>query len=70
MVSSGYSNSIALATDMAEPRLWSTLGEGPGLSGFMHVIQTRLHQENIPAGSIQSLMGGNILSRLAKPRIH
>jgi phosphotriesterase-related protein len=70
MVSSGYSNSIALATDMAESRLWSTLGEGPGLSGFIHVIQTRLLQENIPAVSIQSLMGGNILSRLTKPRIH
>ena len=70
MISSGYSSSIALATDMAEAHLWSTLGEGPGLIGFIHVIQARLIQEDIPAGSIQSLMGGNILSRLAKPRIN
>ena len=70
MISNGYSSSIALATDMAEPQLWSTLGEGPGLTGFIHVIQARLIQEDIPAGSIQSLMGGNILSRLAKPRIN
>jgi predicted metal-dependent phosphotriesterase family hydrolase len=70
MISSGYSSSIALATDMAEPQLWSTLGEGPGLTGFIHIIQARLIQEDIPAGPIQSLMGGNIISRLAKPRIH
>jgi len=70
MISSGCSGSIALATDMAEPQLWSALGEGPGLTGFLQVIQARLIQEDIPAGPIQSLMGGNILSRLAKPRIH
>lgn len=66
MVSNSYGNSIALATDLAEAALWNTIGQGPGLVGIPNLILPRLRQEGFSSETITGLLGGNILSRLAK----
>jgi phosphotriesterase-related protein len=42
MVDAGHSDSLALATDQADPAMWKTFGTGPGLPGFVNVIKKRL----------------------------
>ena len=69
MVSSSHAKSVALATDMADSALWSSMGKGPGLIGFQTTIKSRLMQEGLPANTIHSLLGANILARLAKPSL-
>lgn len=66
MVNQGWASQIALGTDMADPGMWSRLGGGPGLAGFAGAIRERLasfaSQEDV-----ESLAGGNIARRLARP---
>ena len=62
----GLASNIALATDMAESELWSRLGNGPGLAGFMTIVRSRLKNMGIPLPTIDRLMGGNIADRLAR----
>lgn len=65
MLEHGFEESIALATDMAEPALWSLLG-GPGLVGFPTIIASRL--TSLDQGKVsRKLLGGNIAGRLALP---
>jgi len=65
MVNAGLSEHIALATDMAEPEMYKSIGNGPGLASLPGVIQTWLDQMGIPLKSIQEMLGGNIARRLA-----
>lgn len=69
MVESGLEDGLALATDMAEARLWSHLGGGPGLSGLCSQIIPRLVASGLGEESICKLTGGNITQRLALAKI-
>lgn len=66
MVANGLEDSVALATDMAEVELWSLLGHGPGLGGFLTIIGPRLKELGLES-SLGKLLGGNIAQRLASP---
>lgn len=66
MIEAGYSGSIALAMDMADSAMWASMGIGPGMTGLIRIIQARLEQATVPGEIICSLLGGNILSRLAR----
>jgi phosphotriesterase-related protein len=65
MVQAGYGKSLALATDMAESSMWLRLGGQPGLVAFMTQIKARLESMALEEETIHSLLGGNILRRLA-----
>ncbi len=65
MVEAGLSDHLALATDMAEAAMYSTIGEGPGLASLPTEIKRRLRELGIPANSIRQMLGGNIARRLA-----
>ena len=67
MVAAGLEGSVALATDMAEERLWRFSGEvnAPGLTGFVEVIGARLMRDGFSAAVIAKLTGENIAERLA-----
>jgi phosphotriesterase-related protein len=66
LIHNGLATSIALATDMAEAELWSRLGKGPGLTGFVTQIRSRLVRLGLPEQTIHRLTGGNIADRLAR----
>lgn len=66
MLEHGFEDSIALATDMAEAELWSQLGHGPGLAGYLTIIATRLERLGSDVAA-KKLLGGNIAGRLALP---
>jgi phosphotriesterase-related protein len=65
MVEAGFSDSIALATDQADPGMWEVFGTGPGLPGFIRVIKKRLDEEIKDAETVNGLVGRNISRRLA-----
>ncbi len=65
MVHAGYDAHLALATDMAESRMWQRLGGQPGLVAFITQIKARLESMALEEETIQRLLGGNILERLA-----
>ncbi|OGN96915.1 MAG: hypothetical protein A2Z71_07095 [Chloroflexi bacterium RBG_13_50_21] len=65
MVSAGYSDRIAFATDMAEPALYHNIGGGPGLSSLPAEIQDVLIEKGIPETARKQMLGGNIARRLA-----
>ena len=65
MVDAGQDSCLALATDMAEPGLYASLGRGPGLAGLPGDICARLRQRGINDSMIRRLTGGNIARRLA-----
>jgi len=65
MISHGFDQNIALATDMAEASMWKHMGGGPGLVGFSTGVRARLEEMRLGAASIRKLMGGNIANRLA-----
>ena len=65
MVAAGLSAHIALATDMAEARMYATIGKGPGLASLPAEIRSGLVKLGIPESSIQGMLGGNIARRLA-----
>ncbi|HTP00739.1 MAG TPA: hypothetical protein VMJ64_05140 [Anaerolineales bacterium] len=65
MVIAGYTDRVALATDLAEVRLYHFLGGGPGLASLPGEIRSQLHQKGIPEAAQRQLLGGNISRRLA-----
>lgn len=65
MATDGLDAHIALGSDLAEPKLWRTMGEDPGLAGLMTRVRPRLEELGIQDQSIQGLLGGNIARRLA-----
>jgi phosphotriesterase-related protein len=65
MVREGFGECIALATDLADSQQWSSLGNGPGLEGFITIIKKRLEDQIQDPGIVEKLMGGNISNRLA-----
>jgi 5-phospho-D-xylono-1,4-lactonase len=65
LINTGLATSIALATDMADAELWSHLGKGPGLAGFVTIVRSRLKSMGIPLPTIDRLTGGNIADRLS-----
>ena len=65
MVSAGYADRIALATDMAEAALHHHLGGGPGLASLPGEIRHELNQKGIPEAAQMQMLGGNIARRLA-----
>jgi len=66
MVAADLDRSVALATDIAERELWSSMGRGPGLPGLLTVIRPRLLKMGISAEKVVGLLGGNIAMRLAR----
>ena len=66
MASVGLESAVALATDMADARLWARLGNGPGLAGLPGRIRTRLQREGFSGDTISGLVGRNIARRLAR----
>lgn len=66
MAAAGLAGQVALATDMADPALWS-FGGGPGPVGILRDIRPRLEQMGIPAADVAAMLGGNIAGRLALP---
>lgn len=65
MVEAGFAGSIGLATDMADRRMWKTMGGGPGPVGFVEVVHDRLLHEIADPSLVSALTGGNIAARLA-----
>ena len=65
MPSAGLSDSLALATDMAEAGLWQNLGGGPGLCALVTDVVPRLQALGLSERGIRGLVGGNIARRLA-----
>lgn len=65
MIKAGYHKSVALATDLADKKMWESMGEGPGLAGFIHQIKKRMEMEITEGSIITDLMGGNINRCLA-----
>jgi predicted metal-dependent phosphotriesterase family hydrolase len=65
MVSAGFSDRVALATDMAEAALYHQIGGGPGLSSLPGEIQEKLTDKGIPEIDRKRMLGGNIARRLA-----
>lgn len=65
MVSAGYSDRLAFATDMAEADLYHFIGGGPGLKGLPGEIQEKLSEIGYPETALRQMLGGNITRRLA-----
>ena len=65
MVGFGFSNRIALATDMAEAELYHFIGGGAGLASLPGEIQNQLFEKGIPEADRLQMLGGNIARRLA-----
>lgn len=65
LVADGYSDSIALATDMAEPEMWASGNSGSDLSDLLAVVKPRLTSMGISSHEVHSMLGGNIVARLA-----
>jgi 5-phospho-D-xylono-1,4-lactonase len=64
MVSAGFSDRIALATDMAESELYHFIGGGAGLASLPGAIQAQL-EKRFPETARKQMLGGNIARRLA-----
>ena len=65
MAGAGFSDRIALATDMAEAKLYHFLGGGAGLASLPSDIQTQLTEKGIPEAARKQMLGCNITRRLA-----
>lgn len=65
MVESGWSGSLALATDLADKHLWATMGTGPGPVGFVKDVKQCLEKEIGDPAIHSKLMGETIAQRLA-----
>jgi predicted metal-dependent phosphotriesterase family hydrolase len=65
MVGAGFSDRLALATDMAEAELYHHLGGGAGLASLPGEIQAQLILKGIPETARKQMLGGNIVRRLA-----
>jgi phosphotriesterase-related protein len=67
MLDAGLSRQIALATDMANAEMWSSMGKGPGLKSLITTIARRLEGLGVQKEMIQGLIGQNISDCLARP---
>ena len=65
MVGAGFSDRIALATDMAEAELYHFIGGGPGLASLPGKVRIQLKEKGIPEIAREQMLGGNIARRLA-----
>jgi phosphotriesterase-related protein len=65
MVSTGFADRVALATDMAEAELYRHIGGGAGLASFPGEIQDQLIKKGVPEPAQKQMLGGNIARRLA-----
>ena len=65
MVNAGFSDRVALATDMAEADLYHHIGGGAGLASLPGQIQDQITSKGIPATACLQMIGGNIARRLA-----
>jgi 5-phospho-D-xylono-1,4-lactonase len=65
MVEAGFSDRVALATDMAESELYHFIGGGAGLASLPGEIQDQLTLKRIPESAREQMLGGNIVRRLA-----
>jgi phosphotriesterase-related protein len=65
MVSAGFADRVALATDMAEAELYHFLGGGAGLGSLPGDIQDQLTEKGFPEAARKQMLGGNIARRLA-----
>jgi 5-phospho-D-xylono-1,4-lactonase len=65
MVGAGFSDHVALATDMAEAELYQFIGGGPGLASLPGEIRDQLIAKGFPETVQKQLLGGNIARRLA-----
>lgn len=65
MVSCGFSNRIALATDMAESEHYRHIGGGAGLASLPGEIHEQLIEKGVPETERMQMVGGNITRRLA-----
>ncbi len=65
MVAVGFTDRIALATDMADSSLYRTLGKGPGLASLPGEIHNKLIEMGFSAAVRTQLLGENIARRLA-----
>jgi len=65
MVNAGFSDRIALATDMAEAELYHHIGGGAGLASLPGEIQDQLTKKGFPETTRKQMIGGNIARRLA-----
>jgi len=61
MLAAGLGSNIALATDMASENMWQQLGP----VAFLTEIGGRLRNEGVDQNTLQQLLGGNIVDRLA-----
>ncbi len=66
MVADGFDRQIALGTDMADSSMWSRLGGGPGLAGFLTQLVPRLQALDLQPATIKRLVGENIAARLSR----
>jgi predicted metal-dependent phosphotriesterase family hydrolase len=65
MVGAGFSDRVALATDMAEADLYHFIGGGPGLKSLPGEVQDKLKAKGFPETACEQMLGGNIARRLA-----
>ena len=65
MADAGFSDRVALATDMAEAELYHHLGGGAGLASLPGEIQKQLIEKGFPETARKQILGGNIARRLA-----
>jgi len=65
MVSAGYSDRLAFATDMADAYLYHFIGGGPGLKGLPGEIRDKLIEKGYPETTRKQMLGGNVSRRLA-----
>lgn len=65
MTDAGFSDRVALATDMAEADLYRYLGGGAGLASLPGEIQKQLIEKGFPETARKHMLGGNIARRLA-----
>ena len=60
MVSAGYSDHVALATDMAEAEHYHFIGGGAGLASLPGEIRDQLKEKGIPEAARKQLLGNNM----------
>ncbi len=65
LAAGGFSDRLALATDMAEPELYHFIGGGPGLASLPGGIKRSLIEKGFPEAAVEQMLGGNIARRLA-----
>ncbi|MEJ2554681.1 MAG: hypothetical protein P8186_00290 [Anaerolineae bacterium] len=64
----GARSLIVNVTDIAEAKMWSRMGNGPGLPDFITQIIPRLEALGFEPDTIRRLVGENITCCLALPK--